>query len=122
MWAISVLIGVYYTVILGWVLFYIYKAISIFWKGEVPWGTCDDSWTTKPVYCVADKGALGELRNSTLGNSTSGMALEQWETKCLQTASELFYNREVLGQPLVDCSEDIVNYNASTAIEPDQFT
>lgn len=102
MWAISVLIGVYYNVVLGWVLHYIYQAASIFWTGEVPWANCNPDWTSDPNFCQG-----GVNSNFTVYNKTT-----DWQHACVQTPAELYFLKEIQGQPMINCTQDLTEATA----------
>eukprot|EP00111_Clytia_hemisphaerica_P016317 TCONS_00048314-protein len=61
---VSFLVGVYYNVIIAWVLFYLFASF----RADIPWRHCDPTWATK--YCLEGPRPSG---NGSLFNTTTGM-------------------------------------------------
>lgn len=60
-------INIYYTVILGWALFYMFASF----QSTLPWSRCDNEWNTPN--CVdysKDRSHLGKQVNDTIQNVT----------------------------------------------------
>uniref|UniRef100_A0A8C1IB75 Transporter n=1 Tax=Cyprinus carpio TaxID=7962 RepID=A0A8C1IB75_CYPCA len=65
---ISVLIAIYYNIIMCWTLYYLFASL----KGTLPWATCKNEWNTNTTFCLSANavGNLSKLLNVTMDNKT----------------------------------------------------
>uniref|UniRef100_A0A8C1WYI4 Transporter n=1 Tax=Cyprinus carpio TaxID=7962 RepID=A0A8C1WYI4_CYPCA len=65
---ISVLIAIYYNIIMCWTLYYLFDSL----KGTLPWATCKNEWNTNNTFCLSANavGNLSKLLNVTMDNKT----------------------------------------------------
>ena len=42
MFLMSTLVGIYYNIILGWALYFLYSSFTT----KLPWSSCDNAWNT----------------------------------------------------------------------------
>uniref|UniRef100_A0A8C1AHP2 Solute carrier family 6 member 5 n=2 Tax=Cyprinus carpio TaxID=7962 RepID=A0A8C1AHP2_CYPCA len=65
---ISVLIAIYYNIIMCWTLYYLFASL----KGTLPWATCKNEWNTNTTFCLSANavGNLSKFLNVTADNKT----------------------------------------------------
>jgi len=100
MFLMSTLVGIYYNIILGWALYFLYSSFTF---DSLPWSTCDNPWNTVACRrfdisnCTAQKGRVDGNGTCILNNTVSKSEWEKLAIYNSKMPSDEFFHHGVLG-------------------------
>jgi len=94
MLAVSSFVAPYYNIILSWGIYYLWESVKALWTGELPWKNCVEN-DERYENCFSRDEAKACKYNIENGTKLEGKCATHYFQR--QTASEIYYERVVLG-------------------------